>query len=84
VIGASRDCETANLSRLRSLGILDKLKLISIAPADFRSDLHEVIHFEPNEIYYLARQTSFGLSFDQPFEAFESDAMGILNFLEAI
>jgi GDPmannose 4,6-dehydratase len=84
VIGASRDCETANLSRLRSLEVLDKVELISLAPADFRSVLHAVNRYKPSEIYYLAGQTSVGLSFDQPFEAFESIAIGTLNFLEAI
>jgi GDPmannose 4,6-dehydratase len=84
VIGASRDCETANLSRLQSLKILDKVDLISLAPADFRSVLHAVNYYKPNEIYYLAGQTSVSLSFEQPFEAFESIAIGTLNFLEAI
>jgi GDPmannose 4,6-dehydratase len=55
-----------------------------LAPADFRSVLHAVNHYKPSEIYYLAGQTSVGLSFDQPFEAFESIAIGTLNFLEAI
>ena len=40
--------------------------------------------FKPSEIYYLAGQTSVSLSFEQPFEAFESIAIGTLNFLEAI
>jgi GDPmannose 4,6-dehydratase len=84
VIGASRDCESANLSRLRSLEVLDQVELISLAPADFRSVLHAVNRYKPSEIYYLAGQTSVGLSFEQPFEAFELIAIGTLNFLEAI
>ena len=39
---------------------------------------------QPDEIYNLAGQTSVGLSFDQPVEAIESIAIGVLNLLEAI
>jgi GDPmannose 4,6-dehydratase len=46
--------------------------------------LHVIRSTQPDEIYSLAGQTSVGLSFDQPFEAFESIAVGTLNFLEAI
>lgn len=84
VVGASRDCETADLSRLNALGILDQVSLISLAPSDFRNVLHAIGHYKPAEIYYLAGQTSVGLSFEQPFEAFESIAIGTLNFLEAL
>jgi GDPmannose 4,6-dehydratase len=84
VVGGSRDIESANLSRLQSLKILDEVELCSLAPADFRSVLQVIRIHKPDEIYFLAGQTSVGLSFDQPFEAFESIAVGTLNFLEAI
>ena len=84
VIGGSRDAESANLSRLQALEILNKVKIISLAPADFRSVIQAIQTYKPDEVYYLAGQTSVGLSFEQPFEAFESIAIGTLNFLEAI
>jgi GDPmannose 4,6-dehydratase len=84
VIGASRDADSANVSSLKALGILGKLQVISLAPADFRSVLQAIQTHTPDHIYYLAGQTSVGLSFEQPFEAFESIAIGTLNFLEAI
>lgn len=84
VIGGSRDADSANLSRLRALQIADRIELVSLAPADFRSVLQVIRSARPDEIYSLAGQTSVGLSFEQPFEAFESIAVGTLNFLEAI
>ena len=83
VIGASRDSYTADISRLRKLDILGQFQIVSLAPADFRSVLQALQLYLPDEVYYLAGQTS-GLSFEQPFESFESIAIGTLNFLEAI
>jgi GDPmannose 4,6-dehydratase len=51
---------------------------------DFRSVLQTLERAEPDEIYNLAGQTSVGLSFEQPVEAFDSIAIGTLNLLEAI
>ena len=39
---------------------------------------------DPDEVYYLAGQTSVGLSFGMPAETLESVMMGVLNVLEAI
>ncbi len=38
----------------------------------------------PDEVYNLAGQSSVGLSFEQPVETLESNALGVLNLLEAI
>ncbi len=84
VVGSSRDAESANLFRLKALGILECVEIVSLAPRDFRSVLHVIRNHRPDEIYNLAGQTSVGLSFEQPFEAFESIAVGTLNFPEAI
>jgi GDPmannose 4,6-dehydratase len=84
VIGGSRDADSADTSRLRILGVANDVELVSLAPADFRSVLQVIRSTRPDEIYALAGQTSVGLSFGQPFEAFESIAIGTLNFLEAL
>jgi len=55
-----------------------------MAVNDFRSVLHTLKCFSPDEIYNLAGQTSVGLSFEQPVETMESIAGGTLNLLEAI
>jgi GDPmannose 4,6-dehydratase len=84
VIGTTRDAASCDLSRLERLGIADQLRVVSMLPADYRSVLRTISEAKPREIYFLAGQTSVGLSFDQPVEAIESIATGILNILEAI
>lgn len=84
VIGTSRDSATANRTGLKQLGVDGSVKVLSMAPNDFRSVLQIITRVAPNEIYNLAGQTSVGLSFDQPAEAIESIAIGVLNLLEAI
>jgi GDPmannose 4,6-dehydratase len=84
VIGTSRDASVADRRGLRALGIEERLRIVSMAPSDFRSVLQTVSRAGPDEIYNLAGQSSVGLSFEQPVEAIESIALGVLNLLEAI
>jgi GDPmannose 4,6-dehydratase len=84
VVGTSRDASIVNRTGLRSLGIEDKVRVVSMAGNDFRSVLQTLSRISPDEIYNLAGQTSVGLSFEQPVEAIESIAIGTLNLLEAI
>ena len=84
VFGTSRDAQRANMKGLQSLNISEKVTLISMASNDFRSVLDALVQSEPDEVYYLAGQSSVGLSFDQPSETLESITLGTLNLLEAI
>ena len=84
VIGTSRDAQECSFTRLCRLGIREDIQLKSLAPMDFRSVLVEVQETLPDEIYFLAGQTSVGLSFEQPVECMQSIAGSILNFLEVI
>ena len=84
IAGTSRDAATMSLRGLRLLGLEDSVERLSMAPNDFRSVLQTVRRAEPDEIYFLAGQTSVGLSFEQPVEAIESVSIGVLNLLEAI
>lgn len=84
VTGTSRDATLVNRQSLRALGVESSVRIVSMAPTDFRSVLQTVRRHEPDEIYHLAGQTSVGLSFDQPVETIESIAIGTLNVLEAI
>lgn len=84
VVGSSRDPESADKSRLEALSIRSEINLITIQPANYRSVLNAIIAHKPDQIYYLAGQTSVGLSYDQPFESFESISISTLNFLDAI
>jgi GDPmannose 4,6-dehydratase len=84
VIGTTRDAASADRSRLHALSIDDKVKVVSMLPQDYRSTLRVIADVRPQHVYFLAGQTSVGLSFDQPVEAIESIATGVLNILEAI
>ena len=84
VWGASRDAQTANTTRLHRLKVLDQVKLISMAPTDFRSVLQSIDQCQPSEIYNLSGQSSVSLSFEQPVETLESISTGTLNILESI
>jgi GDPmannose 4,6-dehydratase len=83
VWGTSRDAQGAGFANLNKLGIRDKVNLISMVPEDFRSVLVALYQSDPNEVYYLAGQSSVGLSFEQPAETIQSIAIGTLNVLEA-
>jgi GDPmannose 4,6-dehydratase len=84
VLGTSRDAQMSEFRSLKALGVRDDVTVVSMAPTDFRSVLSALRRAEADEIYYLAGQTSVGLSFDQPAETIESIALGTLNILEAI
>ncbi len=84
VWGTSRDAQVASLANLVRLGIRDKIQMISMAPNDFRSVRQALNSSDPDELYFLAGQSSVGFSFEQPAETLESIVMGALNLLEAI
>lgn len=83
VFGTSRDAQGGNFSNLKRLGILEKVRLLSMAPEDFRSVFMALKTSEPDEVYFLAGQSSVGLSFEQPAETMQSFTLGTLNVLEA-
>ena len=84
VWGTSRDAQASTFGNLSRLGILHRVKPISMATNDFRSVLQALSQSEAQEIYNLSGQSSVGLSFEQPVETLESIAIGTLNILEAI
>ena len=55
-----------------------------MVPEDFRSVFMAIKQSQPDEVYYLAGQSSVGLSFEQPAETIQSVVIGTLNILEAI
>lgn len=84
VWGTSRDAQASSVSNLVQLGIADRVKVISMAPRDFRSVFTAIDSCDPDEIYHLAGQSSVGLSFEQPAETLESIVTGTLNLLEVL
>ena len=84
VWGTSRDAQSTPLSNLNKLGVAQQVRLLSMAPREFRSVLEAIDRARPDEIYNLAGQTSVGLSFEQPAETLDSIASSALNLLEAL
>jgi GDPmannose 4,6-dehydratase len=84
VAGTSRDALTNSFANLTRLGIRDRVDCHSLATSDFRSVLQVLTATKPDEIYYLAGQSSVGLSFDQPIETMQSIADGSMTMLEAL
>lgn len=84
VSGTSRDAQISRFDNLETLQIRLRVNLLSMAPNDFRSVLNVLDKVQPDEVYYLAGQSSVGLSFEQPVETLESITSGVLNLLEAI
>lgn len=84
VWGTSRDAQSSSFGNLKKLGVFDQVKLISMVPEDFLSVFMTVKQSNPDEVYYLAGQSSVRLSFEQPAETIESIVIGTLNMLEAI
>lgn len=83
VWGTSRDAQGSNFSNLQRLGIKDQIHYLSLVPEDFRSVLVCLRKSQPDEVYFLAGQSSVGLSFEQPAETIQSISIGMLNILEA-
>lgn len=83
VFGTSRDVEATNLYRLKHLKIDGAVQLFSMLPEDFRSVLVAIQQCQPDELYFLAGQSSVGLSFSQPTETIKSIVLGTLNILDA-
>lgn len=83
VWGTSRDAQGSIFGNLKKLGIFGQIKLISMVPEDFRSVFVAIKQSSPDEVYYLAGQSSVGLSFEQPAETIQSVVIGTLNMLEA-
>lgn len=83
VWGTSRDAGGASFVNLKRLGILEQIHTVSMSPEDFRSVFMALRQSKPDEVYFLAGQTSVGLSFELPAETIQSISVGTLNILEA-
>jgi GDPmannose 4,6-dehydratase len=83
VFGTSRDARGSSFGNLRRLGIFERISYLSMEPEDFRSVFTAMQKSTPDEVYYLAGQSSVGHSFEEPAETIESIGIGTLNILEA-
>jgi len=84
VVGCSRNAEVRHFSNLVKLKIFDDIEIESVYLRDFRRVLEVLRKVRPDEVYNLAGQSSVGLSFEQPFETFQSISVATLNLLDAL
>ena len=73
-------------SRLDSIGLLhnDKVHLAYGDLTDLPSLISALQEAQPHEVYNLAAQSHVRISFNQPAFTAASDAIGVLNILEAV
>ena len=83
VWGTCRAPRNASLGNLHTLGIAGLISIIPMIPEDFGSVSLALEQSNPDEIYFLAGQSSVAMSFEQPAETIRSVVLGALNLLEA-
>ena len=84
VYGAIRRGSTYKFGRLDFLGIVKKVKILSLEITEFSNVFNVLRDLKPNYIYNLAAQSFVEESFRHPALTSNINYMGVLNFLEAI
>jgi GDPmannose 4,6-dehydratase len=84
VAGTSRDVGAASFAGLDALGVRDRVSLHSVGLTDGPAVAGVVAAVAPDEVYHLAGQSSVGLSFERPAEAFTSIGLSTIHVLEAV
>ena len=74
-----RDEPPANLITLR---VADGVTLHQMEPTDRDAVQRILVHTRPDEIYYLAAQSSVWRSFKDPIATFQASALGLITVLE--
>ena len=84
VYGTVRPAVPSNLSKIKFLGIEDKIEIIPSNLYNLQEVIRLIDTINPDEIYNLAAQSSVSLSFKQPIETVDFNVRSVLNLLEAI
>lgn len=84
VVGTSRDVSKTDFIGLKQLNVFSKVKLVSCDLTDMAQVQALLCHFNPDEIYNLAAQSSVGASFQSPVDTIKSIGEATLNFLDVI
>ena len=84
ICGTTRNSNKNNLKNLVRLGILKKVKIIKCNIIDFLGVKKLIKIIKPDEIYYLCGQSSVTESYIDPWEAFKSNTLSLLNVLEIV
>jgi GDPmannose 4,6-dehydratase len=84
VFGSFRRTSDLNLTRLRYLGVDDKIHFVSLELHEFTNIQRSIEKVRPDEIYNLASQSFVGLSFEIPLFTADATGLGPLRLLEAV
>lgn len=82
--GTYRRISTPNFWRLRALGIMDKINLVSFDLLDQSSMITVIKNIKPDELYNLAAQSFVGASFEQPISTGEISGLGVTRLIDTI
>ncbi len=83
VIGTTRNKSLKNLTRLKKLNVIKKVKILKGEASD-KSFCNNILSSKVNEVYYLAGDSSVTKSFEYPEISLTSNAMGLLNILQIL
>lgn len=84
VFGTFRRTSTPNFWRLQSLGVYERVKLISMDMTDMSSIIEALNISNPHEVYHLAAQSFVGASYEQPLATGDITAIGTTRILESL
>ena len=84
VIGAERRNASGELSRLKKLGILDKIQFDDFELVEFSNICRLLDKHKPDEFYNLAAQSFVAASFELPILTGDVTGLGVGRVLEAI
>lgn len=84
VIGGVRQISSPNLWRLDVLGVTSEIEFVEFDLRNYQVALDIIAKYKPQEVYNLAAQSFVAESFENPRFTAESDALGVMNLLEAI
>jgi GDPmannose 4,6-dehydratase len=84
IYGAFRRTSDLNLTRLRYLGVDDKIHFVPLELHEFTNIQRTIEKVRPDEIYNLGSQSFVGLSFEIPLFTADVTGLGPLRLLEAV
>jgi GDPmannose 4,6-dehydratase len=83
VHGSTRGPASLSPANLTALGVADRVILHSLQPTDADAVVALLDEVRPDEIYYLAAQSSVWRSFEEPLATFQASALGLWTMLDA-
>jgi GDPmannose 4,6-dehydratase len=84
IYGAFRRTSDLNLTRLRYLGVDDKVHFVPLELHELTNIQRTIEKVRPDEIYNLGSQSFVGLSFEIPLFTADVTGLGALRLLEAV